>query len=400
MLAHVDMDAFYAAVEVLDRPSLAGRPVIVGGGARGVVSAASYEARRYGVRSAMPMYEARRRCPIGVFLPVRMERYRQVSRQVMKALAAFTPVVEQVSVDEAYLDLKGAPVLRPGPRPAGIAIKAAVAQATGLTCSVGLAPVRFLAKIASDRDKPDGLTVVEDVEAFLATVSLKEVPGVGAKSLSRLNGMGLTRLVDARALGAERLELAMGLFGRRLWELAHGRDASHLRPEREVKSVSHELTFAADISDRGELASLLLGLCEKVGRRMRRHGLSGRVVVLKLRHADFRLATRRAALARASDDTMVIFAAARRMLDRYAPAGPFRLIGVGVAGLMPSGRGQPGLFDQEEARKSQALSAATDAVCARFGGRALVRAATLPAGSAGQGLANPAAKGHNENSRD
>ncbi|MFH1057698.1 MAG: DNA polymerase IV [Pseudomonadota bacterium] len=397
MLAHVDMDAFYAAVEVLDQPALAGRAVIVGGGVRGVVSAASYEARRFGVRSAMPMYEARRRCPAGVFLPVRMERYRQVSRQVMKTLEAFSPVIEQVSVDEAYLDLKGAPVLRPGPRPAGIAIKAAVAQATGLTCSVGLAPVRFLAKIASDRDKPDGLTVVEDLEEFLATVSLAEVPGVGAKSLARLKTMGLNRLLDARALGPERLEQALGVFGQRLWELAHGRDASQLHPEREVKSVSHELTFAADISDRAELASLLLGLCEKVARRMRRHGFCGRVVVLKLRHADFRLVTRRTALARPSDDTMVIFAAARRMLERYGPAGPFRLIGVGVAALTPAGRGQPGLFDQEQARKSQALSAAEDAVCARFGGRALVRAATLPPAPE---LAKPATKGHNDSSGD
>ena len=202
VLAHVDMDAFYAAVERLDRPQLVGAPIIVGGGKRGVVAAASYEARRFGVRSAMPMYEARSRCPQGVFLPPRMERYRQVSRKVMEVLAGFSPLLEPVSVDEAFLDLSGTERLWGPPLQAGRAIKQAMHQATGLICSVGIAPVRFLAKIASDRDKPDGLTVVEDLEAFLATVGLKEVPGVGAKARARLGEMGLTRLVGAAGVGA------------------------------------------------------------------------------------------------------------------------------------------------------------------------------------------------------
>ncbi|MCA1906539.1 MAG: DNA polymerase IV [Desulfarculus sp.] len=377
MLAHVDMDAFYAAVEVLDRPELAGRPVIVGGGARGVVSAASYEARRFGVRSALPLYLARRLCPQGVFLPVRMDRYRQISRVVMEVLASFTPAIEQVSVDEAYLDLKGAPVLKAGPEAAGRAIKSAVLHVTRLTCSVGLAPVRFLAKIASDRDKPDGLTVVADLEEFLATVELKEVPGVGAKSLERLRAMGLTRLTQVRALGAERLERMWGAFGLRLWELAHGRDSAELRPEREVKSLSHETTFHQDLADREALAAHLLALCEKLGRRLRREGLEGRTVVLKLRHADFRLVTRRASLARPGADTAIIYATALGLLNNYPSPGPFRLIGVGLAGLAPAGQGQPGLFEDRRQARGRALAAAEDAVCERFGQKALTRAAAL-----------------------
>ncbi|MBV1739338.1 MAG: DNA polymerase IV [Desulfarculus sp.] len=202
VLAHVDMDAFYAAVERLDQPRLAGAPIIVGGGKRGVVSAASYEARRFGVRSAMPMFEARSRCPQGVFLTPRMERYRQVSRRVMEVLAGFSPLLEPVSVDEAYLDLTGTERLWGPPAQAGMAIKRAMHQATGLTCSVGIAPVRFLAKIASDRDKPDGLTVVTDLEAFLATVSLKEVPGVGARGGGRPGGRGVRGGAEGAPRGA------------------------------------------------------------------------------------------------------------------------------------------------------------------------------------------------------
>lgn len=394
MLAHVDMDAFYAAVEVLDRPELAGAPVIVGGGARGVVSAASYPARTFGVRSAMPLFEARRRCPQGVFLPVRMDRYRQMSRRVMEVLGGFTPLVEQVSVDEAYLDLKGTPVLKAGPAAAGAAIKEAVRSATGLTCSVGLAPLRYLAKIASDRDKPDGLTVVSDVEAFLATVTLKEVPGCGAKARERLGALGLGRLVELRALGQERLERLLGAFGGRLWDLAQGRDPAGVELEREIKSVSHEETFARDIADRGLLASHLLSLAEKVGRRLRRYGLAGRTVTLKLRHQDFRLVTRSKSLPRPSDATPEIYQAARGLLLAYAPQGPFRLIGLAVSGLEPAGSGQGGLFDRQEQARGQALSRAEDLVCQRFGQQALLRAGGLPA------LAKAGPKGHNEGDHD
>jgi DNA polymerase-4 len=382
MLAHVDMDAFYAAVEALDQPRLAGRPVIVGGGRRGVVSAASYEARAFGVHSAQPMFEARRLCPQGVFLPVRMGRYRQVSAQVMDALLSFTPLVEQVSVDEAYLDLAGTEGLWGPPAQAARAIKDAVRRATGLTCSVGLAPVRFLAKIASDRDKPDGLTLVADLEAFLATVRLKEVPGVGAKTLERLRPLGLTMLTQVRALGPARLESLLGAYGARLWELAHGRDHAGVHPEREAKSVSHEQTFARDLDrrdpvDRQMLDSHLLLMCQRVAARLRRHGLAGRIVTVKLKHADFRQVTLRHTLGEPTDATEEIHRAARGLFESV-PAGRFRLMGVGVSGLTPGGQGQAGLFTGQRRRQSS-LNRAEDAVRGRFGEKALVRAGALSA---------------------
>ncbi|MCF8034542.1 MAG: DNA polymerase IV [Desulfarculaceae bacterium] len=377
LVAHVDMDAFYAAVERLDDPGLTGRPIIVGGGRRGVVSAASYEARRYGVRSAMPMFQARARCPQGAFLPVRMERYVQVSRQVMLVLAGFSPLLEQVSVDEAYLDLSGTERLWGDPAQTGRAIKQAVRGTIGLTCSVGLAPVRFLAKIASDRDKPDGLTVVSDLEAFLATVSLAEVPGVGAKARERLGAMGLNRLIEARALGAERLERTLGVLGRRLWELAWGRDDTPVTPEREVKSISNERTLERDTADRELLGAHLLGLSQKVARRLRRQGLSGRTVTLKLKHADHRLVTRSETLAGPTEAAEEVYAAAHRLLGAYSPPGPFRLIGVGISGLGDPAQGQAGLFTARQKGRQNALDRAEDAIVARFGDQALTRAGSL-----------------------
>lgn len=394
VLAHVDMDAFYASVERLDRPQLAGAPIIVGGGKRGVVSAASYEARRFGVRSAMPMFEARSRCPQGVFLPVRMERYQQVSRRVMEVLAGFTPLLEPVSVDEAYLDLTGTERLWGPPPAAGRAIKEAMRRTVGLTCSVGIAPVRFLAKIASDRDKPDGLTVVEDLETFLATVSLKEVPGVGARARERLGQMGLGRLVELRELGPERLERIMGVFGRRLWELSWGRDPSGVSPEREVKSVSNETTLEADTGDREELEARLLGLSQKVARRLRAKGLCGRTVTLKLKHRDHRLVTRSATLARPTDAAGEIYAAARELLAAYGAPGPFRLIGVGLSHLGAAGQGQAELFGAAKAGRNRALDRAEDAIVARFGEKAITRGAQIAPPLAG--LDQDAPKGHNK----
>lgn len=379
MIAHVDMDAFYASVEVLDQPGLKGRPVIVGGAKRGVVAAASYEARALGVHSAMPIFQAKRLCPHGVYIPPRMERYVQVSRGVMKVLSGFSPVLEQVSVDEAFLDLSGAARLWGSPEQTGSTIKEAVKNNTGLTCSVGLAPLRFLAKIASDRDKPDGLTVVEDVDIFLATVTLKEVSGVGIKARERLGAMGVTRLVELRALGAQRLKNIMGAFGMRLWELANGQDPGEVNPKREVKSVSNEMTLAWDSADRRELETKLLGLSQKVCRRLRHKGLNGKVVTLKLKHADMRLVTRRVSLAEGTDLVEEVFGAARELLWAYRVPGPFRLIGVGVSGLGSGAPVQAGLFNHESLKRSRALARAEDDICKRFGDKALSRAGALGA---------------------
>jgi DNA polymerase-4 len=377
LLAHVDMDAFYASVEVMDRPELKGLPVIVGGGKRGVVSAASYAARKFGVRSAMPIFQAKRLCPEGVFVPVRMDRYREISGQVMQILSGFTPVVEQVSVDEAYLDLSGTEGLWGPPRQAGLAIKSRVRELTGLTCSVGIAPLRYLCKIASERDKPDGLTVVEDVEAFLASVTLKEVPGVGAKAQARLKSLGITMLTHLRLLGRERLEEMMGSWGLRLWDLANGVDPHGVGGERDTKSLSHEITLEEDTNDRELLAAHLLDLSQKVCRRLRRHGLWGRVAVLKLRHADLKLITRRVTLPRPTDRAGELFPAVRKLLAEYGPPGPFRLIGVGLAGLSQMGSGQEELFGRNSDNRKQALSRAEDAICSRFGAKAISRAGAL-----------------------
>lgn len=377
MIAHVDMDAFFASVEVLDQPRLAGRPVIVGGGRRGVVSAASYEARRFGVHSAMPIFQAKRLCPRGVFLTPRMARYQQASRQVMRVLESFSPRVEQVSVDEAYLDLGGTDRLWGPPGQAGQAIKTAMRERTGLTCSVGIAPVRFLAKIASDRDKPDGLTVVTDLEGFLASVTLAQVPGVGKKAQERLKAMGLSHLTQVRALGLERITKIMGSMGQRLWNLAHGDDASGVTLEREVKSVSNETTLDRDTADKRELSAILLGLSQKVCRRLRQKGLAGQVVTLKLKHADFRLVTRRSSLPRPSDRTGEVFTKARELLLAYKQSGPFRLIGVGLSGLAPASSAPPELFDQDQRRRQDSLARAEDELVRRFGHKALTRAGTL-----------------------
>jgi DNA polymerase IV len=394
LIAHVDMDAFYASVELLDQPDLKGKPIIVGSGKRGVVSAASYEARAFGVHSAMPVFKARALCPQGVFLPGRMQRYRQVSKAIMKVLDGFTPLVEPVSVDEAYLDLSGSQRLWGPPAQTGLAIKQAVKAATGLTCSVGLAPVRFLAKIASDRDKPDGLTVVSDLEAFLETVTLAEVSGVGARARERLAQMGLSRLVELRALGCERLENIFGRWGRRLDELARGIDQAGVSPGRPVKSVSHELTLSQDTGDRELLASHLLAMSQKVARRLRAHGLLGRTVVLKLKHSDHHLVTRSRTLSDYTDQAGQIHGAAREMLLAYGPPGPFRLVGVGVGGLLAQGQGQQALFGRELRQKGQALSRAEDAIVARFGEEALTRAGSL--GAKRPALDPEASSGHNK----
>jgi DNA polymerase-4 len=377
LLAHVDMDAFYASVEVMDQPELEGKPVIVGGGKRGVVSAASYAARKFGVRSAMPIFQAKRLCPGGIFVPVRMERYREKSREVMEVLRSFTPVVEQVSVDEAFLDLTGTEGLWGPPKETGLAIKKRMLRDTGLTCSVGIAPLRYLCKIASERDKPDGLTVVSDVDAFLKTVELKEVSGVGAKAQARMKAMGITMLIQLRALGRERMNDTMGAWGLRLWDLANGIDPHGVGGKRDTKSLSHEITLGEDTSDRDYLASLLLNLCQKVCRRLRRHGLWGKVAVLKLRHADHRLVTRRVSLSRPTDRAGELFPAARQLLNDYGPPGPFRLIGVGLSGLSPLGSGQEELFGRGDDHRHKALSRAEDAICSRFGSGAISRAGAL-----------------------
>jgi DNA polymerase IV len=343
----MDMDAFFAAIEQHDHPEYRGKPVVVGGPAeaRGVVSTCSYEARRYGIHSAMPTAEARRRCPHAIFLTVRGRRYGEVSRQVMGILEQFTPLVEKVSVDEAFLDVTGCERLFGSAPEIARKIQERVLAETGLSCSLGVAPSRFLAKIGSDLRKPAGLVVVEpgQEEEFLRDLSLEKLWGVGEVTAQALRRLGLKTIGDLAAYPREILEQRFGDHGRRLHELAHGRDDSPLTFDAERKSLSAETTFARDISDPRELEAALLGLSERVGQRLRAEGLAGTTITLKLRFGDFRTLTRRETRREPTAEDLELYRTVRKLLAPHLGAGrQFRLLGVGVSSFTRSA--QPTLF--------------------------------------------------------
>ena len=385
IVLHIDMDAFYASVEELDRPELKGKPVIVGGTSnRGVVSAASYEARKYGVRSAMPIYEAKRRCPHGIFVPVRMGRYQEVSRQVMHILECYSPVVEQVSIDEAYMDVSGLERLFGSPVGLAAKIKQEVKEKTSLTCSVGIAPNKFLAKIASELRKPDGLIIVSSGEAeqFAAALPIEKIPGVGKKTVDRLKDMGVSQLGHVRDLPEHVLLRAVGKFGWTLLAFARGRDDSPVVPYSEAKSISSEETLEENSNDLKILRKELLSLAESVGRRLREHGLAGTTVTLKLKRADFVLITRSMSLKRPTDSTNTLYEAGLSLLDEVELSGKFRLIGIGVSKFVHAVEGQEQLdLFQGESRKESAWKSAEkamDSIKKRFGRDAIKRGGLLP----------------------
>ncbi len=299
-ILHVDLDAFYASVEVLDNPALAGKPVLVGGtGPRGVVAAASYEARRFGVHSAMPMARARRLCPHAVVLPPRFEVYGAKSRAVHQIFAAFTPVIEPIALDEAFLDVTGALHLLGAGAEIGAAIRARVRAETGLVASVGVAANKLLAKLASDDAKPDGMLVVESGTelAFLHPHPVQRLWGVGPATLGRLERFGVETIGDLAALPEATLVDALGrAHGHQLHELAQGRDNRAVEPDRETKSIGQEETFPHDVADREALRREVFRMAERVGDRLRDHGFAGRTVTLKVRFPDFRTITRSATL--------------------------------------------------------------------------------------------------------
>lgn len=339
MILHIDMDAFYASVEQLDHPWLHGKCVIVGGtSGRGVVAAASYEARRFGVHSAMPVFEARRKCPQGVFIRPRMERYQEVSEQVMGILREFSPRVEPVSIDEAFLDLGGTERLHGAPPDAARTIKHRIRQAVRLGCSIGVAPNRFLAKIASDLDKPDGLTVIrpEQVIAFVDRLPAAKVPGVGPKTLEKLTEMGVRVLGDIRGFPAPMLTRVFGSYGARLLELAQGIDPTPVSPESPAKSISSECTLEQDTRDVGLLSRCLLEQADEVAAGLRREGVKARTVVLKIKHADFTLATRRTTVSPPIQSSKELYRHAVRLLNEYRPTRQVRLVGLGAAGFVPA----------------------------------------------------------------
>ena len=377
-IIHFDMDAFYPSVEILDNPALKGKPVIVGGRKeRGVVSSASYEARRFGVHSAQPVAKAKRLCPDGIFLPVRMSRYQEISKQVFKIFYRFTPLVEPLSIDEAFLDVTGSIRLFGQPEDIAKQIKQIVLTETGLTVSAGVAPSKFVAKIASDIDKPDGLTAVQPdgVRDFLDPLPVKKMWGVGKVTQLILSRLNIHTFRELRQTPVEVLEKKIGKHGVKIHLLAIGIDERDVIPDHDVKSIGHEQTFSQDIISLNVTQKELLALTNKVARRMRHKGLKGKTITLKVKYFDFVQITRSATLPKYIDDGFEIYSVACRLLKKTeVTKKPIRLLGISLSQLSFSGIGaQLSLFDQDpSSQKRQRLNIALDSLYEKFGDKSVV----------------------------
>ena len=372
-VAHVDCDAFYATIEKRDDPSLADKPVIVGGRQRGVVLTACYVARTFGVRSAMPMFEARRLCPTATVVRPDMEKYARIGAQVRLLMRDLTPLVEPVSIDEAFMDLSGTERLHgasPAKALAGFAER--VEREIGITVSIGLSCNKFLAKIASDLDKPRGFAVIgeDEAAAFLATRPVTQIFGVGKVAQTRLAGDGFRTVGDLQRASEADLMRRYGAEGARLARLSRGIDDRPVRAERETKSVSAETTFDQDIGEFRQLELRLWRLCEKVSARLKGSELAGATVTLKLKTADFRLRTRAQSFGQPTQLAAKIFACGRELLMRETDGTKFRLIGIGLSALMPAA---PGDFADLIDRRSADAEKAIDQLRARFGNAAVVK---------------------------
>ncbi|MGH8402910.1 MAG: DNA polymerase IV [Gammaproteobacteria bacterium] len=375
LIAHVDMDAFYASVEQHDQPELKGQAVIVGGPShRGVVCAASYEARRFGVRSAMPMYEARRRCPDGAYLPVRMRRYKEISSQVFRCFTDFTPIIEGLSLDEAFLDLTGA-LACDDPVMLGQKIKQSIRTHTGLIASVGLGPNKLIAKIASERSKPDGLLHIpaEQIRETLDPLLVTALWGIGPRTGAHLEKAGIRTVQELRLAPESFINALFGNQSHFFRALAEGRDERAVCADAGERSVSHETTFEHDLINAdalvGELRPLTEGLCAS----LRRHELLPRTLVLKLRTVDFHRHTRQRRFAPPDNSFAVLWPLAETLLRNWLrdhPGRPLRLIGVGARDF--AGTDQLALFE-EDLNRGRRLDATADAVRERFGDEALSR---------------------------
>ena len=371
------MDAFFASVEQLDRPELRGKPVLVGyAGPRGVVAAASYEARQFGCRSAQPMSVALRNCPHAIVMPVRMSRYREASDRVFEILESCTPVVEPLSIDEAFLDVTSSQRLLGDPPQIAQRIKDEIRAKTQLTASVGVSGNKFLAKLASDLQKPDGLTVIRAEEAgdVLSPLPVTRLWGVGPKTAARLAGLAVTTIGDVRKLPTDVLARRVGHDEAEHYRrLAAGIDDRLVVPDRESKSIGHEQTFGTDLADPDAVRAVMLDQCEHVGRRLRRHKLLARTVVVKIRFGNFQTITRRSTLAESTDSTSELWTAARQLFDSWARQfKPVRLIGV-TAVELTTGLEQPSLFPDRETQRQQRLDRALDQISGRFGQQAIRR---------------------------
>ena len=380
-ILHVDMDAFFASVELLERPDARGKPAIVGhAGGRGVVTSATYEARRYGVRSAMPMSQALRLCPNAIILPPHYERYTEYSRRVMDIFHEVTPLVEPLSIDEAFLDVSGARRLLGSPRRIAELIRSRVQEETGLTCSVGVAATKFMAKLASGRAKPDGLLVIPRAEtlSFLRPLPVGALWGVGASTQASLERMGLLTVADLADAPLHVLQKAVGdASGRRLHDLANGRDARRVVTESREKSIGHENTFGTDVADADILRRELLRLSGRVGERLRTHAMVARTVAIKVRFSDFRTITRSRTLAEPTNVGRRLFEEAWDVFEALGldvRQTPIRLIGVRAEQLLDAGGDALALWDPDEEWRETERT--LDAVSARFG-RGMIGPASL-----------------------
>lgn len=381
-ILHIDMDAFYASVEERDRPELKGTPLIVGGtGGRGVVAAASYAVRRFGVRSAMPMREALRRCPDAVIVPPRMARYKEISDQVFAIFHEFTPVVEGLSLDEAFLDVTASLQLHGSPERIGAKIRRRIAAQTGLTASVGIAPNKLLAKIASDLNKPDGMCRIDagNMREILDPLPIHKLFGVGQKTLPTVLAAGIQTFGDARTASEAVLWRAFGKHGKAMRDRAAGLDDRPVESEREEKSISAEETFDADIRAPGELCAQLKALADRAASRLRAQNLLAGRVTVKIRRGDFTTYTRRRALEPPTQDTAIVAAAAQGLLSGWLASQPraaVRLLGVGVGDLQVLL--QSDLFSAPTPDSNARLDSAVDGIRDRFGRGLLTRASLLP----------------------
>jgi DNA polymerase-4 len=371
-IAHMDCDAFYASVEKRDRPELRDQAVIVGGGKRGVVTTCCYIARIKGVRSAMPMFKALKLCPEAVVIKPDFTKYRAASRQILGMAGELTPLIQNLSLDEAWMDLSGTERLHKAPPAVTLArLQARIERETGLTVSIGLAANKFLAKVASDLDKPRGFSVIgSEAQAFLAPRPVGILPGVGPAMVASLEKAGFRTVGDLARADLKDLAERFGSHGLRLSRLSHGEDHRAVNPREERKGISAETTFNEDLSALSDLEDVLAALSEKVARHARSDGLAGRVVTLKLRTTDFKIHTRRRTIPVPTQTAKTLFAVSRELLAREATGRPYRLIGVGLAELVEAGAVEDDFFAGDE-RRALAGEKTLDAIRARFGAGAV-----------------------------
>jgi DNA polymerase-4 len=381
-ILHIDMDAFFASVEQRDHPELRGKPVLVGGdGPRGVVAAASYEARKFGCHSAMPSSIAKRLCPNAIFVKGSHGVYSKVSKQVFEILERFSPAIQPISVDEAFLDVTGSTHLFGSPTDIAIEIRRLVKAELNLTCSVGIAPNKFLAKLASDINKPDGYTVIthDNIEQILDPLPVGVLIGVGPSAKNKLDRLGVRTVAQLKTLPIETISAQLGEFGEKLYRLSRGIDDRPVRIDRGAKSISHEHTFETDLDNIEELHALIARQSQDVAARLRKHNRYAKTISIKVRFGDFETITRSITLSNQTDETASIHAAAKSLFDTWAKSfRPVRLIGVGLSQLTDA-PADAGLFDAQSNEKNRAVDRAADTIAQRFGKGALTRASTLKA---------------------